>query len=62
MSVEREKDELVRKMVGIDTLLGKLILTESEDALVGIVMSLTGGSANPAVVRAQIRKRKESIQ
>lgn len=38
----------------------EMILTQDENSLVGVVMRLTGGSANPNVVRGQIERiRKE---
>ena len=36
----------------------KLICSTNEELLVGVVMKLTGGSANPAVVRGQIERIK----
>lgn len=36
--------------------LGSLVSQSDDDFLVGLVMELTGGSANPTVVRAQIQR------
>lgn len=38
-----------------------MVLTKDADALVGVVMMLTGGSANPFVVRAQIERARKNI-
>lgn len=39
----------------------EVIRAEEEDVLVGVVMSLTGGSANPSVVRSQVQQWKRRI-
>lgn len=39
----------------------EIIRDEDIDTLIGVVMSLTGGGANPSVVKAQAERIKQEI-
>lgn len=57
-----EDRELVRKIrqgtcdTGIMMSPSEMILTQDANSLIGLVMRLTGGSANPAVIGAHIER------
>jgi len=52
----------IAKIQKMDTGMGRMLLMFDDDTIVGIVMTLTGGTVNPAVIRSQVRNRREAIQ